>query len=115
MKTPEGYEKDDICKYLDTLQRCWYFRTFTAGFGKSGVADIIGCFSGRFFSIEVKREGKHLTVLQWKRVSETTAAGGKAFWGTAEKVIPEFATWISGILNSYDPKPAAVESPRRTG
>ncbi len=93
MKTPEGYEKDDICKYLDGLPKCWYFRTFSGGYGKSGVADIIGCLSGRFFSIEVKREGKEPTVLQWQRIGEVEAAVGKAFWGTAAKVIPEFKKW----------------------
>jgi len=40
-------------------------------------------------SIEVKREGKEPTKLQWERIREVQAAGGIALWGTAEKVIPE--------------------------
>jgi Holliday junction resolvase len=94
MRTPESYEKADICKYLDSIG-AWYFKPTTSGYGKSGVADIIGCYKGTFFSIEVKREGKEPTKLQWERMQAVeTLAGGKAFWGTAEKVIPEFRDWI---------------------
>jgi Holliday junction resolvase len=92
MKTPEAYEKDDICKHLDTI-KAWYFRPFMAGYGKSGVADIIACIDGWFISIEVKREGKKPTKLQYRRMAEVTLAGGKAFWGTAEKVISEIKRW----------------------
>jgi Holliday junction resolvase len=86
MKTPESFEKDDICKYLDSIG-AWYFRAQMGGYGKSGIPDIVGCFGGQFFSIEVKREGKEPTVIQNKRMREIERTGGKAFWGTAEKVI----------------------------
>lgn len=92
MRTPEGFEKDDICKHLDSIG-AWHFRPFMAGYGKSGVSDIIFCYNGRFGAIEVKREGKEPTERQWLRMKEIEKAGGKAFWGTAEKVIPEINTW----------------------
>jgi len=88
MKTPEGYEKDDIEKYLKSIG-AWFFRPYTAGFGKSGVPDFVFCYQGRFGAIEVKREGKKLTVLQDRRLGEVMTAGGWAFWGTADKVISE--------------------------
>ena len=95
MKTPEGYEKDDICKFLDSLgARCWYFRVFMAGYGKAGVPDIVGCYMSKWFSIEVKREGKQPTERQWQRMGEISGAVGKVFWGTSSKVIPEFKDWI---------------------
>lgn len=90
MKTPEGYEKDDIKKFLDGLDGCWYFCPYMAGYGKSGVSDIVGCYKHRFFSIEVKREGKEPTPIQDRRMKEVTAAGGLAFAGTAARVIPAF-------------------------
>jgi Holliday junction resolvase len=96
MKTPESYEKADICKYLDSIG-AWYFKPYMAGFGKSGVPDIIGCWRGRFFSIEVKREGKKPTKIQEDRIAEVESVGGKAFWGTAAKVVPEFKWWASGV------------------
>lgn len=86
MKTPEGYEKDDICKYLDEIG-AWYFRPYMAGYGKSGVADIIACIEGVFWSIEVKREGKEPTLRQLQRMDEIEKAGGFVCAGTAERVI----------------------------
>jgi hypothetical protein len=97
MKSPEGYEKKAIKKYLDEGKLIvWYFMPYMAGYGKTGVPDIVGCcrFKG-FFAIEVKRHGKQPTVIQDKRMKEIEAVGGKTFWGTAEKVIAEFEAWIS--------------------
>jgi hypothetical protein len=99
VKTPEGYEKDDICKYLVSLAS-WHFRPFMSGYGKSGVPDIVACVPmtitpemvgmrvGIFTSIEVKREGKAPTALQNTRMAEIKDSGGFACWGTAERVIP---------------------------
>jgi hypothetical protein len=50
MKTPEGYEKDEICKYLDSLG-AWYFKPMMTGFGKAGVPDIVACIDGEFIGI----------------------------------------------------------------
>ena len=86
MRTPEGYEKDAIKKYLDSIG-AWYFCPYMAGFGKAGVADIIACIKGRFVSIEVKREGKEPTPIQERRMNEIRQAGGIAFAGTAQMVI----------------------------
>ncbi len=86
MKTPESYEKDEICKYLDSLY-CWYYKPFMAGYGKSGVPDIIACIRGRFVSIEVKREGKEPTTCQNLRMKEIRDCEGTAVAGTAAVVI----------------------------
>lgn len=94
MKTPEGYEKDDICKYLDSIG-AWYFKPYMAGFGKRGVPDIVACINGRFVGIEVKREGGILTMPQLRRLEAIGAAGGGATWGTAEKVIKELKAYLA--------------------
>jgi len=98
MKSPEGFEKDDICKYLVSIL-AWFFRPYMAGFGKAGVADIIACIPtvitqsmvgktlGIFYSIEVKRPGKEPTPRQETRMKEIEAAGGFAVAGDAEHVI----------------------------
>lgn len=98
MKSPEGYEKADLDKFFKPMiarGRIWLFKPFMAGFGKSGVPDYIGCCRGKFFSIEVKREGKTPTPIQWRRIREIEISDGKTFWGTAAKVIPEFEAWIA--------------------
>lgn len=93
MKTPEGYEKDEICKFLDLLG-AWHFKPFMSGFGKSGVPDIVCCWQGYFIAIEVKREGKEPTPLQTQRMKEIQKRGGWAMWGTAAKVIGELRMFI---------------------
>src|SRR5262245_52000083 len=101
MKTPEGYEKADLDKFFKRLVKngdVWLFKPMTAGFGKSGISDYVGCCrykGGQFFSIEVKREGKNPTALQYHRMRNIEAAGGKTFWGTAVMVIIEFEAWIA--------------------
>lgn len=91
MRTPEGFEKDDITKFLQSLDTVWFFKPFMKGFGQNGVSDIIGCYRGRLFSIEVKREGiLHPTTIQDRRMKEVRAAGGWTVCGPASVVIPAF-------------------------
>jgi hypothetical protein len=86
MKTPESYEKAEIKQYLDSIG-AWYFCPYMAGFGKSGVPDIIACIEGIFWGIEVKREGMEATPRQQLRMEEIEKAGGLAVAGTAAHVI----------------------------
>lgn len=86
MRSPEGHEKQAIKKYLDSIG-AWHFSPYMAGYGKNGVPDIICCIDGRFYGLEVKREGKNLTVLQCRLLEEIKEAGGIALWGTADKII----------------------------
>jgi hypothetical protein len=88
MKSPEGYEKSEIDKYLKS-RSIWFFSPQTGGFGGSGVPDRVGCYKGTFFSIEVKRPGKEPTPIQARRIAEIQLNGGIAVWGVAEKVIAE--------------------------
>jgi Holliday junction resolvase len=88
MKTPESYEKDEIKKYLVSIG-AWYFCPYMAGFGKAGVPDICACIQGKFWGIEVKREGKEPTAIQRQRMEEIEQAGGYSTAGTAEMVIRE--------------------------
>src|SRR5580692_8653454 len=94
MRTPEAWEKQDICRYLDSLPNCWYVKPMTFGYGKSGVPDILACLDGKFVSIEVKRHGKGATATQKRRMEAIAAAGGTALWGTADKVIAELCSYI---------------------
>ncbi len=88
MRTPEFYEKAEIKRYLASIG-AWHFSPYMAGFGKSGVPDLICCLNGKFIGIEVKREGKGPTSRQTLRMQEISDAGGLSLWGTAEKVIED--------------------------
>lgn len=98
MKTPEGYEKAAIRKYLDSLSMCWYMSPATYGFGASGAPDILVCLGGRFVGIEVKREGKKPTTIQTRRMEQIVEAGGVAFWGTAEKVLADMKAHFQFVV-----------------
>ena len=99
MKTPESWEKSAIDKFL-TLIGAYVAKPATFGYGRSGLPDLLVCIRGRFVAIEVKREGKEPTPLQWARMREVEAAGGKAFWGTADKVCLDIGRWLSEIPGS---------------
>jgi hypothetical protein len=101
LRTPEAWEKQDIWRYLDSLPNCWYVKPMTFGYGKSGVPDILACLDGKFVSIEVKRHGKGATATQKRRMEAVSAAGGTAFWGTADKVIKELSDWKKSQDREY--------------
>ena len=96
MKTPEGYEKDDIKKYLDSIG-AWYMLTYTGGYGRSGAPDIIACIDGMFWGIEVKREGKEPTKLQSSRLEAINKADGCGIAGDAKIVIQAIEAWKSWL------------------
>lgn len=77
MTTPEGKIKAAIRKHLDTLApQCWYYcpqDRFTAG-----IMDIVGCYHGQFFAVEVKTERNDTTELQEWTMFKVRHAGGVA-------------------------------------
>jgi hypothetical protein len=97
MRSPEWHEKQAIKQFLDSLgpERCWYFMPLMAGYGKSGVPDIMGSLLGACFGIEVKRPGKKPTPIQTRRMSEIARTNGLAVAGTAEVVIEELRGWLA--------------------
>ena len=76
---PESEKKFQtrVVKYLN--ERGAYVVVHTAtGYGRAGIPDILACFKGCFFGIEVKAEGKVPTKLQARELEAITAAGGWA-------------------------------------
>lgn len=92
MKTPEGFEKADIDKYLKGIE-AYIVKPTSGGYGASGVPDRVCCIDGHFWGIEVKREGKGPTPIQEARMLEITLAGGYAIAGTAAHVCVELENW----------------------
>lgn len=96
MRSEESYEKAEIDKYLKKLN-CWFFSPLMGGFGDAGVPDRVGVYDGHFFAVEVKRPNKKPTPLQERRMNAIEIHGGKTFWGTADKVIPEMEAWVKSL------------------
>ena len=59
---------------------------------EAGVSDILGCYKGKFYAIEVKLPGKErtLTELQQIFINDINAAGGKATMVTSVEEVLKF-------------------------
>lgn len=78
-QTPEGQVKDAVDKFLRELEpNCWYFKPMNFGYGRKGIPDFVGCYKGRFFSIETKRKGGKQTPWQDRECAAVGIAGGLA-------------------------------------
>lgn len=84
-KTPEAKVKAAVVEILKEAG-VYYFFPVTGGFGKSGVADIIGCWDGRFVAIECKAGSKKPTALQKRELDRVVAAGGIAMVVNEENI-----------------------------
>lgn len=56
--------ENKIRKFLNSLEDQWHFKTHGGGMQISGLPDLIGCYKGRFFGLEVKKKGGKESKLQ---------------------------------------------------
>jgi hypothetical protein len=78
MSTPEGNVKAEIKAFLNSLgAECWYFMPMMMGYGRKGIPDIIGCYHGYFFALEVKAPGKLHDATPWQQAECTKIAMAK--------------------------------------
>lgn len=73
--TPEGKVKKQVKKILDDVG-AYHFSPMTAGYGKSGVPDIIACYKGKFIGIECKAGKNEPTLLQKHNMKLINQSGG---------------------------------------
>ena len=78
MSTPEGKVKRKVTELLKKYSDLYYEMPVPGGYGKSGL-DYIGCYKGKFFSVETKAPGKKPTDRQQLTISAITRAGGAVF------------------------------------
>jgi len=77
-QTPEKKVKADVVKILKEVE-AYYFYPFSAGYGRSGVPDIVACHKGKFISIECKAGNNTTTALQDREGKNIRLAGGLWF------------------------------------
>lgn len=75
----EATLRTNIVKKLNTYSGFW-FVTHADAFGVRGIPDIVGCYAGYFYGLEVKLPGKlhTLTKKQSRVLDQIRSAGGKA-------------------------------------
>jgi RecB family endonuclease NucS len=73
-----------VTKSIRSALRCigaelWHFKHFGGPLAEKGIPDLIGCYKGRFFAIEVKREkGGVVSEHQERQIEAIRRAGGIA-------------------------------------
>lgn len=87
--TPEGRVKKAVVKALQKYG-IYHFFPATHGFGRSGVPDIVGCYRGRFLSIECKAGKNVPTALQEREMKAIRAAWGTALVISSEELAERF-------------------------
>jgi hypothetical protein len=75
--TPEAKLKKQVKKILDDIG-AYHFSPLTAGYGRSGVPDIIVCYKGKFIGIECKAGKGKLTALQEYNIEQIKRNQGLA-------------------------------------
>ena len=75
--TPEAKVKKQVKKVLDDIG-AYHFSPLTAGYGRSGVPDIIVCYKGKFIGIECKAGKGKLTALQEYNIEQIKRNQGLA-------------------------------------
>ncbi len=77
--TPEGKVKEAIKRVLAEAG-AYYYMPVQNGMGRTGIPDMIGCFNGQFFGIEVKAPGAKakVTANQRRELQRIEAANGIA-------------------------------------
>jgi Holliday junction resolvase len=73
--TPEGKVKKQVKKILDDVG-AYHFSPMTAGYGRSGVPDIIACVKGKFIGVECKAGKNEPTLLQKHNMKLINQSGG---------------------------------------
>ena len=77
--------ENEIKAWLDRQLYTWYFKVHGGPMQLPGVPDIVGCYRGKFFAIEIKVPGKQPTPIQYRRIKEIGAAKGITGYVTSLK------------------------------
>ena len=111
--TPEGRVKSSVRKLLARYQGMYSYWPVPGGFGRATV-DVIGCYRGRFFAIEVKAPGKKPTLRQTQTLSEMQAAMGRTFVIDGDDGLEELKQWLDRLTEEIgDHSRIALDQVRR--
>ena len=86
--TTEKAIVNSIKRYLDKLPGCYVVKTHGSIYG-AGQPDLLGCYKGRMFALEVKRPGRRPTKLQQAVLKKWEAAGAIAAVVTSVEEVKE--------------------------
>lgn len=97
--TPEARVKNKLRSLLTDSDRWGYIYHYwpvPGGYGATTL-DVIGCYRGLFFAVEVKKPGGRPTLRQQGVIEDIGLAGGRAFVVDGEASLAVFEKWLSGV------------------
>jgi hypothetical protein len=107
MATPEAAVKLKLRKILAKYgQELYSFWPVPSGYGASSL-DVLGCYRGRFFSVETKGKGKKPTLRQQGALEAIEYAMGRSFVviGEDSPVFGELVSFLDALQEAvpHDP------------
>lgn len=87
-----------ILHALRALPECWAEKTHGSAFSAAGTPDILGCYRGRGFALEVKAPRGRVTLIQSRMLARWEAAGAAV-----------------AVVRSLDDALAAIGAARKAG
>lgn len=93
--TPEGKVKKQVSDLLKATPGCYYFMPVPGGFGMTTL-DYVGCYRGRFFSVETKKPGGKPTPRQNQIIGTMQAANAAVF--VIDGDLAELKGWLSKVM-----------------
>ena len=112
MSTPEGRVKALVKRLLGAFDGMYTYWPVPSGFGDTSL-DCIGCFRGRFFTIETKARGKKPTQRQMVAINGIEYAMGKSFIisGEDSPVLEELRLWLINLTLTVPHDPHFTSDP----
>jgi hypothetical protein len=104
--TPEGKVKAKLRRVLAHYDAMYTYWPVPSGFGKTTL-DLLGCYRGRFFSVETKAEGKKPTLRQTGELNNIGRAMGKTFVlaGVDDPGFEALTDWLDYLTETIDDRP----------
>lgn len=104
--TPEAKTKAKVRLLLSKYDGMYSYWPVPSGYGKTTL-DVLGCYRGRFFTIETKAPGKKPTLRQMEEIAGIEAAMGCSFIiaGVDSSVLEDLKVWLDHLSETvpYDP------------
>lgn len=104
--TPESKVKAKVRELLRNYPGAYTYWPVPSGYGRTTL-DVLGCYRGRFFSIETKAPGKKPTLRQMQELNGIERAMGKTFViaGVDDPAIGQLASWLDELSETVDDNP----------
>jgi len=110
MTTPEARVKSTLRKLLEDYDGLYTYWPVPFGYGRTTL-DVLGCYRGRFFTVETKAAGKKPTLRQMGELENIALAMGKTFIisGADSPVLDDLRCWLDDLTLTV---PYAANIPR---